>query len=211
MALVKRRKQVTKICKASGCNNTYIRYTDDLKTRCCSAQCTIDYSKQKVKEKDQEKVKSITEWKDELQVVINWVVVNGLDLDKPCISHPEKPKLFDWHAGHCYSVGSCGDLRFNFHNIHKQSDNANIDHGGGPAYFFGLSERYGSNYLEMVLGLKLKWKGIAKNCYTISNIKDVYLPNARRLKKDIQKGHIYTREQLNEMIGIYVPENSYGN
>jgi len=156
----------------------------------------------KRKKEGNEKLKTLTNWKDDLQKPINWIV-KQLDKGEKCISHPKQKYFLRMDAGHYWSVGTCSDLRFNLHNIHGQSSSANQRHGGCPEYLLGLQQRYGSEYMEMVQGLKLKHKGIGKEKFTIDNIKNIYLPIARRIKREIEKGADFTRDQINEMIGIY--------
>lgn len=160
--------------------------------------------KQKKKQDDdeREKLKTLTAWKDDLQKPINWIV-KELDKERLCISHPELKSFLRYDAGHYYSIGTCSDLRFNFHNIHAQSSWANQKHGGCPEYLEGLIDRYGQEYGDYVQGLKRLYAGVGKEKYTIDNIKNIYLPIARRLQREMKKGAMFSRTQLNEMIGIY--------
>jgi hypothetical protein len=191
--------------------------------RCCEAykcQCmAVDKlfdDKRKAAKKDwnkrkkEEKVKSknLTNWKDDLQKVVNWIV-RKIDEGKPCISHPQHRHNLRMDAGHYYSVATSGDLRFNLHNIHAQGSSANERHGGGPDYLNGLSKRYGQDYADYVqYKLGRIYKGIAKEKIRISDIKELYLPNARRVKREMEKGADFTRDQVNTLIGIYTIEYS---
>jgi len=212
-------KLVTRKCENKECSNSYQRMNNDTNIRWCSYDCAIQISKQRLlaKKKKEEKddririkkekldIKSITDWKNDLQVVIN-KIVRLIDNDYACISHPSWDRL-RWDAGHYFSVKTSSDLRFNFHNIHKQGSTANENVGGGPDYLIGLRNRYGDEYTEFVLGLKLEWKGISKRLYTIENIRKEYLPAARFLLREIKKGKQFTREECNEIIGIYINQN----
>ena len=180
----------------------------------CSIHCAIEYSRKleakranKIARADKkeklDKLKSVADWKKDLQVVVNWIV-RELDKDFPCISHPETKNFLRYDAGHAYTVKVHSDVRYNVHNIHKQSSEANERHGFCAEYAKGLKVRYGQKYLDMVLSLPLDWKGIGKDKFTISNIKDIYLPNARRIQREMKDGAEFSRDQVNEMIGIYV-------
>lgn len=180
----------------------------------CSIECAISDARKKEekrqriqakKEKKEglEKLKSVADWKSDLQVVVNWIV-REIDKDLPCISHPNYKDFLRFDAGHAYTVKAHGDIRFNVHNIHKQSSAANERHGYTVEYQEGLRNRYGNDYLEMLEGLPLRWKGTAKEKYTIDNIKNIYLPNARQLQREMKAGAIFDRDQVNEIIGIYI-------
>ena len=156
----------------------------------------------KRKKSEKEKAKTISAWKDDLQKVINWIV-KIIDENEPCISHPEMVGFLRYDAGHLFTVKSHSDIRFNLHNIHKQNSQANEKYGGCPEYVVGLTNRYGQLYVDMCLGLPLKYKGTGKREYTIPNIRDIYLPAARKLKREMEKGFRPSRDQANEIIGIY--------
>ena len=153
-------------------------------------------------EKMKEAIKTIADWKKDLETVINWIV-REIDKDQDCISHPEHSNFLRFDAGHCFSVKSHSDIRFNLHNIHKQNSEANQRHGGDANYINGLIKRYGEDYTKMVLGLPLKYKGIGKEKFKIQNIKNEYLPKAREVKRLMQKGQTFTRDEVNQIIGIY--------
>lgn len=180
----------------------------------CSISCAIAYSKSKEEKKKEkqlkerkkaglEKIKSLADWKNDLQKQINWIV-KKLDADYPCISHPNMKGFLRYDAGHAFTVKVHSDIRFNLHNIHKQSSEANQRYGFCAEYADGIRNRYGQQYLDMLLGLPLQYKGIGKEKYTIQNIKEIYLPNARKVVKNIKLGRTYTRDEVNQIIGIYV-------
>ena len=152
---------------------------------------------------DLDSIKTLADWKNDLQKVVNWII-KKLDKDLPCISHPNMKSFLRWDAGHFYTVKSHSDIRFNSHNIHKQNSQANEMYGGCPEYVLGLRNRYGLGYSDMVLGLPLEWKGTGKEKYKIETIRNVYLPNARKLVREIKNGFEPTRDQVNEIIGIYI-------
>lgn len=164
------------------------------------AQDRKDWNKRKKQEKI--KLKGLPEWKKDLQIVVNWIA-RELDKDQKCISHPDMKGFLRYDAGHYFTVKAHSDLRYNLHNIHKQNSQANERYGGDANYTIGLINRYGQEYVDMVLGLKLKYKGVGKLRYTIENIQTKYLPAARKVKREIQNGFLPTRDQVNELIGIY--------
>lgn len=155
------------------------------------------------RDKIRQSIKSLADWKNDLQSVVNWIV-KEIDKDLPCISHPTMKNFLRYDAGHGFTVKTHSDIRFNVHNIHKQNSQANQMYGGDSNYTRGILKRYGSEYLEMFLSLPLKWKGIGKEKFKIKAIREIYLPNARRVKKRLQDGDILTRDEINKEIGIYV-------
>jgi predicted nucleic acid-binding Zn-ribbon protein len=181
---------------------------------CCSIPCGIEYSRKmakkeedqewnKVKKEKLEKLKGITEWKNDLQKVVNWIA-REIDKDQDCVSHPNLKNFLRYDAGHAFTVKAHSDIRYNLHNIHKQSSEANERHGYCVEYQQGLRARYGDEYLRMVEGLPLKWNGTAKDLFTIDNIQSIFLPNARRIQREMKKGIEYTRDEVNRGIGIYI-------
>lgn len=154
------------------------------------------------RKKRKERLKSVSDWKNDLQKVVNQIV-RELDKDKPCISHPDQKDFLRYDAGHAFTVKAHSDIRFNVHNIHKQSSSANERHGFCAEYADGLINRYGQEYLDMVLGLPLKYEGTAKEKFKIDLIRDEYLPNARKVLRELKAGAEFTRDQINEMVGIY--------
>lgn len=140
------------------------------------------------------------EWKENIQKIINWIV-KQLDKGHPCIARPGEATLrFD--AGHFFSISSCSWLRFDMHNIHKQSSNSNqFKSGDYHIYRDGLIGRYGHDYVEMVDERKRKYRGL-QNEFTILNMEKWYV-NCLDVRKRIKKGEMFTRDEVNEMIGIY--------
>lgn len=72
--------------------------------------------------------------------------VRKRDEGKPCISCGEYKPL---QAGHYLSVGARPELRFHAENVHGQCSRCNIDLAGNRnAFYFGLVERYGLEYVD---------------------------------------------------------------
>lgn len=195
-----------------GCYYKWLRSDCDLAKKEISkisgiAKKDVAATKREQKKKDRESIKTVSDWRKDLEAIVNWIV-KKLDDEYPCISHPNIARGMRWDAGHYYSVKAHQDLRFHMDNIHKQGSYANTHYGGCPEYLFGLRERYNDDYANNIQYTHLlMWKGVAKHFLTIENIKNEYLPNARKVKREIQKGAEFTREQVNELIGIYTPAN----
>jgi hypothetical protein len=102
---------------------------------------------------DKDRVKSMAEWFDNLQTLVNQYVVHVRDKSEPCCTcGTTNPIKYD--AGHYRSRGACKELRFELTNIHKQcSVNCN-QYGSGmrAEYRDFITKRYGSSHLEWLDG-----------------------------------------------------------
>ena len=136
-----------------------------------SIQCAVDLGKKrqekqvlaarnKVKKQtakrhasDKERVKTRTQWLDQLQSLVNQYVLHVRDKGRPCCTCG-KPRGVKFDAGHMRSRGSCPELRFELTNIHAQcSVNCN-QHGSGMRHEYQLFiiAEYGQEHLEWLEG-----------------------------------------------------------
>jgi len=99
---------------------------------------------------DKERIKTIKEWYDQLQKLVNQYVLHIRDKDKPCCTCGKSLESVKYDAGHYRSRGSCPELRFELTNIHKQcSMNCNVIGSGMRAeYREFIAAKYGDNHLE---------------------------------------------------------------
>lgn len=137
-----------------------------------------------------------------LQDDINFIV-RLIDADKGCIScehgwHSKATR--QWHAGHRISVGSNPTLRYNVFNIFKQCSICNDWKSANEReYDKGLIKHYGVAMLEYVKILPAQFKALH---LSIDELKEA-IKLARRIKKEILEGKDYSRQQINDQIGIY--------
>jgi len=176
------------------------RVCDSVDCKTKVAMSALENKRKEVFKEFKENSKTASDYKKELQDLVNWIV-KEIDKDLPCISHPEHKSFLRFDAGHFWGVGAHGCLRFNFHNIHKQNSEANQRYGGNADFANGLKTRFGTEYLTMVLGLPLKFKGTSKK-FSIPNLNE-WIRKATYLKMQIKQGETFTRDQLNEYLGIY--------
>jgi len=152
------------------------------------------------------KVKTHSDWKRDLQVVIN-SIVRALDKETCCISslRPLNPK-FD--AGHRWASGGNANITFNLLNIYAQSVHDNQHKSGNPDGFdHGLKSVYGIELYNEVHNLKLAYHGLIVSTEMIKTA----LPIAKSiLKAVIAENKVYDpaerilkRKQFNKMISIY--------
>lgn len=149
----------------------------------------------------------IKENKSDLQNTINHIA-RLIDKGIRCIDCERTEANPCWDGGHRKSRGSTPSLRYNLHNIFKQTRYCNSKSEGNKSdYNEGLTKMYGNVYFEKVIALE--------RTYATLNLFHSEIPPAlkearkilRELKKlDLEyspKQRIRLREQYNKRIGIY--------
>lgn len=151
-----------------------------------------------------ETIETKRELEKRLQPIIN-AIVRLIDKNNGCVScqmgWDGKPFTRIKQGGHRLSVGSNHHLRFNLWNIFLQCSQCNTFRGGEPRdYDQGLKDRYGEDVLAKACSLSLKFKDVS---WTKEQIREI-IPLARKIKKEIEQGKVYTRADVNKKLGIYV-------
>ncbi len=133
-----------------------------------------------------------------LQKAIN-KIARLLDENETCLARPfEESNNYD--AGHIFSVGAHPSLRYHLWNIHKQSVKSNKYLGGEQVLMLqGIENRYGAKIREYVESLPARYPVLK---LTIDE-KIEKLKIANKIIKELEKGAEYTRDTINEIIGIY--------
>lgn len=159
-----------------------------------------EQKKEQSAKKEENRSKSYFE--KQLEHEIN-AIVRLIDAEKGCIScnHGwEKPWTRQAHAGHKFSVGSNPTLRYNLFDIFLQCSICNNWKSGNERkYDKGLITHYGQEMLEYIHELPSKYKELH---LSIEELKQAII-NARSVKKEILSGIDYSREEVNNRIGIY--------
>jgi hypothetical protein len=162
-----------------------------------------DYAKEKIEAK--EKLKTLTEWHNDLQKEIN-SIVRAIDAGHPCISS-QRPLGKSFDAGHMYSRGSNPHIRYHLFNIFAQSVHDNQWKSGNQLDFVdGLEKTFGSTIKDYCLSLK----GLPELKLSIIDIKEK-IPVARGILKWLKlqqrsfttEERISLRRQFNNELGIY--------
>lgn len=151
-----------------------------------------------------EKLKTASNWKQDLQVLINRII-RLIDYGQPCIATGSLNGK--GNAGHYFGIGSNDTLRFNLHNIHIQSEHSNSYKSGDTLnYQAGIERIYGIEYLNFMNSLK----SLKPIHLGVPEIKDAIIKCREIIKELEQKGYIYDaetrinlRKLYNEQIGIY--------
>lgn len=152
-----------------------------------------------------EKLKSLTQWHNDLQKEIN-AIVRQIDKDHPCISSQRNlGKSFD--AGHLYSRGSNPHIRYHLFNIFAQSVHDNQYKSGNQLDFVsGIELTFGKD----IKGFCLSLKGLPELKMSIEQIKEK-IPIARGIlkwcklqdRKFTTQERISLRTEFNQKINIY--------
>jgi Bacteriophage Lambda NinG protein len=147
---------------------------------------------------EREEIMTLSDWKKALEKVVN-EIVRSVDEKYPCIATGRYTGTM--HAGHFRSVNSYPALRFNVWNIHKQCAESNTYKAGDTHLFReGLIARYGVEKMDEIDGLVGRYIVLKIN---IDEIKYIHLPAAKDVLKRLRKGETFTRDEINELIGIY--------
>ncbi len=183
----------------------------------CSLECSIELTKanREKKAKSIQRNKRTThshlyikENKADLQKTINHIA-RLIDKGIRCIDCERTEAKPCWDGGHRESRGSNPTLRYNLHNIFKQTRYCNSKSEGNKiAYNEGIIKMYGNIYFEKVNALKLT--------YTTINLLHSEIPpalkEARKILRELKKldleytpeQRIKLRDEYNKRIGIYL-------
>lgn len=146
--------------------------------------------------------------KDKLQDQVNRIV-RLIDNGLPCLAKEYHPKQM--HAGHIFSRGSERGIRYNLHNIHRQSAQSNHFQNEDGLLREKLKKEYGVPYYNFISGLR-RFKGLK---FTDDEYYSVYL-KARKIANRLEKqgfqysllDRIRLRNEINKELGIYPDELS---
>lgn len=198
------RSTLEPVCSNNDCRLIYaLNYAKkqrEQKEKSARKQSTLEKSVMK------EKLKTLSEYKADLQKEIN-TLVREIDKGHLCISS-RKPLNSKFDAGHFYSRGSNPAISFNLMNIYGQSVHSNQHLSGDQINFLeGLEIDFGTEYKDYVLSLKRLYP-ILK--ITIEDIKDkIYVVRGLikwcRLQERqfTMDERVSLRKKFNSEIGIY--------
>lgn len=145
--------------KCKHCGNKFEPKFSSLQ-KTCSIDCSIQYARstkgvaiiEKIhKEQDKQKKIEFTDYSKFLQRKIN-EIVRLIDYGLPCLATNKYPNQI--HAGHVYSRGSNYSIRYNLHNIHRQSAQSNHFQADDVLLREGVIREYGEKYMNFITSLK---------------------------------------------------------
>ena len=155
----------------------------------CSVDCAAEHGRQGAKKAAQkqfkkelkqyrEKSKTLSQWLNELQALVN-KYVRLRDINDGCISCDKDANWQgQWHASHYHPRGRAGAIRFNLWNLHKACSICNNHLSGNlTAYRPRLEQKIGPE--------RLAW--IDKHQYDIARYDVEYIKKAIRVAKKAVK------------------------
>ena len=160
-----------------------------------------------LKKIEKERKADIVDWKPKLQVKINFIV-RLIDIGLPCLARNYHPGQI--HAGHIYARGGNQTIKYNLHNIHRQSAQSNGKQNDDGLLREGLVNEYGQNYMDFISGLRQtpkleymnhEYREFTKHASSIAN----ELKRQGRTFPTTEE-RIYMRNEINNQLGIYEQE-----
>ena len=150
----------------------------------------------------------LKESKSTLQREVN-TIIRLIDKGVRCIDCHRVHSEPSWDAGHFASVGSNHSLRYNLHNIFKQTRHCNsMSEGNKLNYFRGLISLYSQDYAFFVESQALKYKfvKISSDDYPIliKRCRNIIKELRKEDKKYSAKQRIELRDKYQKEIGIYL-------
>lgn len=154
-----------------------------------------------------ENLKTLSEWKKDLQIEINRIV-QAIDKNWPCIA--TGATTGKRNSGHYISIGSNDTIRFHLENIWNQSEHSNTWKSGDTLrYQDGIVYLYGQEYLNRLNRLKM----IHPVKLSIDDLKQK-IKIARKILRELRSldktyslaERIELRVKYNLELGIYDPK-----
>lgn len=105
----------------------------------------------KEKTQTKEQKDKMKDWSKELQKKIN-IIVRLLDKGLSCLATQRIANQF--HAGHIFARGGNQSIRFNLHNIHRQSAQSNHFQNDDGLLREGIVREYGQEYMTFISELR---------------------------------------------------------
>jgi hypothetical protein len=151
-----------------------------------------------------ESVKTLSDYKKDLQYHVN-MIVRKIDFGQPCISSG-RPYRDNDQAGHFYPTSTQGSIRFNLWNIHSQSVADNMfKSGNNQGYNKGLREVYGDEIYFYIIDLPLMYQDLKLTKEDIIEVTKQASNINKTLKKEVRtlEQRIELRKKFNNQINIY--------
>lgn len=212
---------MTNLKKCKSCGERFKPKYSSLEKFCTEKeQCrnaAFNYAMDKKKEAEKRKLRKDREnfnWTDSkwlksnLQSEVN-KIVRSIDRGLTCLATDTSGQI---QAGHIYSRGAHTQMRYNFHNIHRQSAYSNNKQSHDGLMQERLSEEYGDDYLAFIRDMR----SLEVQKWTIAQL-GTALKIARMEFRSLEKEEtklfskerrITLRNQMNLKLGLYSPQIS---
>tara|TARA_B110001452_G_C15235845_1_gene427882 strand:- start:2666 stop:3385 length:720 start_codon:yes stop_codon:yes gene_type:complete len=189
--------------KTCGCYSDFLINTEAGKLRLKKAEINgkSKVEKEKKKKTREERLQDIN-WSENLQVDINSIVRN-LDKGLTCLARNIRGQM---HGGHVYARGGNQTIRYNLHNIHRQSAHSNRYQNDDGLLREGLVKEYGSDYMQFISSLRqtpsIHFSN--KEFRELTNKARVILKEIKNSNRVYSKSErIELRSRINLELGIY--------
>lgn len=199
--------------QAGLCKTCYAKWliSDDPKAKETFDKFLIKNKTKVEKEKrliEKDKKNDIVDWKPKLQMKIN-EIVRLIDIGLPCLAKGIHANQI--HAGHVYARGGNSSIKYNLHNIHRQSAQSNHYQNDDGLLREGLVKEYGYKYMDFISELRqtptLKYSNQDYREFTKHASKiALELKRQGRTFSTINE-RIFMRNEINTQLGIY--DNKY--
>lgn len=107
-------------------------------------------SKKEAKAKKNQEKSLSNDWSKKLQTEVN-SIVRTIDKGLTCLARNQRGQI---HAGHVYARGGNSTIKYNLHNIHRQSAQSNHHQNDDGKLREGVVNEYGSDYMEFISNLR---------------------------------------------------------
>ena len=188
----------------------------------CSIPCSILFGpkekerqlKREAAQRKQEANYNSGPWlKKQIQARVN-LIARLIDQNLACLATGNFGKM---NGGHVYSRGAHTQMKFNLHNIHRQSYHSNHKQTHDGLMQEKLELEYGREYLEYLR--KLRGAPVVKK--TVAELQEVY-ENTKAAEKELKRvlepyeGQVLPKEirielrnAINDFISYYGPEGQF--
>ena len=205
--------------KGYGCNKLVLKRTYGLCDRCyydwlqASENGRIKLEKAKLKgsqiakkkaiQKDKEEIQKLKDkvenWKDKLQKEVQ-LIARLIDKGLTCLARGTNGQI---HGGHIFAKGGHSEMRFNLHNIHRQSAQSNKWQNDDGLMREKLAYEYGQDYLDFVSNLrKYEVPKLSNKEYKIKYEIAHKIALGLQRKSNYQQFGVKERIELRNMINI---------
>lgn len=155
------------------------------------------------KKQTREQKDKLKDWSAELQKKVN-AIVRLLDKGRPCLATQFYAKKFD--AGHVYARGGNKTIRFNLHNIHRQSAQSNHWQNDDGLLREGIVREYGQEYMTFISELRrtpaLKYSNEQYHQF-YKKASEIVLKLKKEDKEYSDWERLAKRDLINTELGIY--------
>lgn len=187
-----------------GCYRDWLLNTKEGQAKIDRSRITAKKKVQKdQRAKELERKRENIDYKSKLQDKVN-TIVRLIDIGQPCLAKNVHANQIQ--AGHVYSRGAHPAIKYNLHNIHRQSAQSNHWQADDQLMIEGLVREYGKEYADFVG--ELRQTETLK--FTNYEYQQFYKTACKIEKKLRQSGRVFNkyeriemRNRVNRMLGIY--------